>query len=579
MPAAVGEEVASDPGPSGDPASAAVTGGVPPDPVTAGPTTPLPTAAVLDITAAAPGSATGTAAPTGRAPSAAPATTTPDPGPPAPDPAMALGVATPPVTPPPVTAPPGPPADPAPAAAPPPTDRPKGRRHSRTHSRRRGVWWIAGTVVLVALVATAAVVGAGRINRPLAQPTLAAGVPASFVAAGAQPDLPWPTTGQGAVALPSLGYAAQSGAEPSVPVASLTKLTTALVILRDHPVAAGTSGPSIPMTAADVAEYEYEEANDESNIPLRLGEVLTERQMLEALLVRSANDVAYSLALWDAGSLPAFVAKMNATAAALGAASSHYVDASGYEPGSVSTAADCLRVAAADMAIPTFAEIVDMTSVDLPLVGTEPNIVSEIGTDGIIGVKSGYTSQAKAGLVLAANRTIDGRPVLVLAAVLTQPVPAAIVPPTTTTTTTPASAHAPPTPTTTTTTIPADDLEVPDVFRYATPVAESLLGAAQSAVVQVTVATAGQTAGVVTAHWGGHSYPAKVVATRGAWVAAWPGQRVSAVAKLAPVPPGSRSGRPVGRAIFALGDQIEAVPLQLATTVQEPSWWWRLVHG
>ncbi len=130
--------------------------------------------------------------------------------------------------------------------------------------------------------------------------------------------------------------------------------------------------------------------------------MLTERQMLEAMLTQSANDIAYSLAVWDAGSIPAFVAKMNATAALVGATSSHYVDESGYDPGSVSTASDCLRVAAAAMTIPTFAEVVAMTSVTLPLVGTVPNIVTEIGSNGVVGIKSGYTSQAKGCMVLAA---------------------------------------------------------------------------------------------------------------------------------------------------------------------------------
>ena len=73
-----------------------------------------------------------------------------------------------------------------------------------------------------------------------------------------RPNLPWPATGQGAVSLPALGYAAQSGPEPPVPVASLTKMTTALVILHDHPIAAGASGPSVTVAAPDVAEYEYE---------------------------------------------------------------------------------------------------------------------------------------------------------------------------------------------------------------------------------------------------------------------------------------------------------------------------------
>ena len=567
MPAGVSDE-ALGPGPTGEPT-----------------TTPLPVAAVLDITA---GSSTGVATEadltTAVTPVAVPVAPSVPASPPAPGPSESpaavpasgptqptgptpgpTGVA---VTP--AVAPEGSGGDPAPGTG--------ERRGAHPGTRRRWGWWIAGVVALVVVLAAATIAAAARINRPLAEPTLAPGIPASLLAAGTQPQLPWPATGQGAIAVPTLGYAAQSGPEASVPVASLTKMTTALVILRDHPVAPGASGPTVTVVAPDVAEYRYEDANDESNIPLQSGEGLTERQLLEAMLVRSANDAAFTLAVWDAGSVPAFVAKMNATAAQLGATSSHYVDASGYEPGSVSTAADCLRIAAADMAIPTFAQIVNMTSVDLPLVGTVPNIVSEIGTDGIIGVKSGYTSQAKAGLVLAADRAVGGRTVLVLAAVLTQPVPAAIVPPTATTTTTAASAHAPPTSTTTTSTIPADDLEVPDVFRYAGPTAQSLLAAAQAGVVQVPVATAGQSAGTVTARWGGHSYPAEVIAARSAWLAAWPGQRVSATARLVPVPPGSRSGRMVGEATFALGDQIETVPLRLATTVAEPSWWWRLVH-
>ena len=70
--------------------------------------------------------------------------------------------------------------------------------------------------------------------------------------------------------------------------------------------------------------------------------------------------------------MPAFVAKMNALAVSLGATHTHYVDASGYDPQSVSTASDVLRMAAAGMAIPTFAEVVDMPTVTLPLVGYGP---------------------------------------------------------------------------------------------------------------------------------------------------------------------------------------------------------------
>ena len=216
---------------------------------------------------------------------------------------------------------------------------------------------------------------------------------------------------------------AQSGPESSVPIASLTKMTTAVVILRDHPLPAGSDGPGITVTPADAAEYQTELHNDESSIAIQAGETLTERQMLEAMLTQSANDIAFSLAMWDAGSIPAFVAKMNALATSLGTTGTHYVDASGYDPQTVSTASDVLRIAAAGMAIPAFAQTVALTSVDLPLVGTLHNIVSEIGVNGVVGIKSGYTSSAGACMVLAAYRTVQDRDVLVLVAVLGQPTP------------------------------------------------------------------------------------------------------------------------------------------------------------
>ncbi len=100
-----------------------------------------------------------------------------------------------------------------------------------------------------------------------------------------------------------------------MPIASLTKMTTALVVLRDHPLPPGASGPAITITAADVAEYNSEVHNDQSTIPVQLGEVLTERQMLEAMLTQSANDIAYAPgALGRRLGIPAFVAKMNSLA-------------------------------------------------------------------------------------------------------------------------------------------------------------------------------------------------------------------------------------------------------------------------
>lgn len=421
-------------------------------------------------------------------------------------------------------------------------------------------------MVVIALL-VGALVGAARINQPMARPVLISSMAPTVSVPGPRPVLPWPVVGQGAISVPSIGYADQSGPELPVPLASLTKMTTAVVILRDHPLALGASGPTITVTPGMAAQFDVDLDNDESNIPLQTGEHLTEYQMLEAMMNQSANDVAWSLAVWDAGGLPAFVAKMNALAVSLGAKQTHYVDASGFDPRSVSTASDVLRIAAAGMAIPAFANVVDKPTVTLPLVGTVNNIVTQIGSNGVVGIKSGYTSQAGACMVLAGYRVIGGRSVLVLASALGQHVP-------------PPAKPKPGHPASTAGISQAQlgmELEYP--LHYAGPLVEKLLGASEASVTSVTVARPGQVLGSASVHWGGTDHAVAAVATRGSWLAAWPGQKVAAAVKPEQMAPGAKAGSRAGDALFALGHQIAAVPLRTTATVPEPTWPWRLLHG
>jgi len=238
---------------------------------------------------------------------------------------------------------------------------------------------------------------------------------------GSTPALPWPTTGQAAVAVPGRGLLLQSGSETPVPIASLTKLMTAYLVLHDHPLAPSAQGPGVTMNVNDVNEAGADELDGATSVPVTPGEVLTERQLLDGLLVHSANNFADILATWDAGTVPAFVARMNAEAVALGMHDTHYADTNGLSSGSVSSAGDQLRIAMKAMAIPTFALVVSQTSITLPIAGVIPNYVSSIGSDGIVGVKSGFTQAAMGCLVLAAERPVDGHSVLVMAAVTGQP--------------------------------------------------------------------------------------------------------------------------------------------------------------
>jgi D-alanyl-D-alanine carboxypeptidase (penicillin-binding protein 5/6) len=118
--------------------------------------------------------------------------------------------------------------------------------------------------------------------------------------------------------------------------------------------------------------------------------------------------------------MPTFVAKMNSTAAQLGLRHTHYADPSGFDQGSQSTAGDLLKVAELDMANPTFASIVKMSSVTLPVAGTISTYTPWLGFQGVIGVKSGFTTAAGGCDVVAVVRRVDGKNVLILGAVTGQ---------------------------------------------------------------------------------------------------------------------------------------------------------------
>ena len=243
----------------------------------------------------------------------------------------------------------------------------------------------------------------------------------AVVVPGKAPVFSWPAKGQGAVAVLGVGPVAQSPGELVVPIASLTKMMTTYVILRDHPISLSNDGPALVMRPADVAAWVYSSQNDQSNTQVSSGEVLTERQLLEALLLPSADNIANTLAIWDSGSIAAFVAKMNAAAKALGLSMTHYADASGLDPASRSDAADQALLASQLMRDPLVRSIVSQKLLAFPVAGTIRNVNPALGVDGIVGVKSGYTSKALGCLATAGYQVVGGKSVLVVVVSLGQP--------------------------------------------------------------------------------------------------------------------------------------------------------------
>ncbi|MBS1883926.1 MAG: D-alanyl-D-alanine carboxypeptidase [Actinobacteria bacterium] len=174
------------------------------------------------------------------------------------------------------------------------------------------------------------------------------------------------------------------------------------------------------ITGAEAAEQRARAATGQSTLPVVAGETLSERQLLEALLIPSANNIAALLAIRVARTTGAFLAEMNRAARELGMSRTTYTDPSGLEASTVSTPIDQLKLARADLEDPTFAQIVAMSAASLPVVGRVANLNYLIGHRGYVGVKTGSDEAAGGCLVFARRMTAGGRTFTVLGAVFGQ---------------------------------------------------------------------------------------------------------------------------------------------------------------
>jgi serine-type D-Ala-D-Ala carboxypeptidase (penicillin-binding protein 5/6) len=181
------------------------------------------------------------------------------------------------------------------------------------------------------------------------------------------------------------------------PVASLTKVMTALVVL-------SMTDPSEMVTVSARAA-----GQTGSELGLEVGERISVRNLLFALLLQSANDAAVALAEHVAGSVEAFVPMMNARAQDLGLADTAFGDPAGLDDGGYSSARDLAVIARAAHEDPLFARVVATKFHDIPAPdGTTRHIQNRNILlwlyPGAIGTKTGFTTAAGHCLVAAADQ-------------------------------------------------------------------------------------------------------------------------------------------------------------------------------
>lgn len=284
-------------------------------------------------------------------------------------------------------------------------------------SLRRPRWVTVGALVVVLLAAAVIRRVATEGTPPL---IVHRTLPAYVRLPGRWPVLAWPREGQAAVAVVGVGGAGASGEPTPVPIASVAKVMTAYLTLREHPLAAGGEGFVMRITPADVEEQKRRAGMGQSTLTVRSGERISERQALEALLLPSANNVAALLAARGAGGAAGFVGRMNSTASKLAMSSTRYTDPSGFDDETVSTATDQLKLARVAMGLPAFASIVAETSAQLPEVGRVANFDGLLGRDGYVGVKTGSDRAAGGCFMFVKHVVLATRRVTVFGVVLGQ---------------------------------------------------------------------------------------------------------------------------------------------------------------
>ncbi|WP_127820541.1 D-alanyl-D-alanine carboxypeptidase family protein, partial [Microbacterium sp. CPCC 204701] len=340
----------------------------------------------------------------------------------------------------------------------------------------------------------------------------------------------WPAQGSAAVGVQGMGAALASTPDPSE-IASITKVVTALVVLDEMPLAVGEQGPEFHFTSADSSRYWQYRSNGESALDVPAGGSLTQYQMLEGMLIGSANNYADRLAqtLWPSDAV--FASAASDWLASRGVEGVTIVEPTGMDSDNAATPQALITLAQKALENPVIAEIVAKPAVDLPGAGHVENTNALLADAGVVGIKTGTLDSWN--LLSAKDVVIGDTTVRLYASVLGQP----------------------------------DNTARLDASRalYA--------GLEQELQLKPSVAT-GTVAGKVDTLWG---EPIDMVTSGDASVVLWNGG-VGTVETTYDLGDSREAGDAVGTLAVTGPLNAATVELELAGDIEEPSPWWRLTH-
>lgn len=391
-------------------------------------------------------------------------------------------------------------------------------------------WTVAGVIAVV-------VIGAGAyVPLSLLTPLSAA---ETTVTAWTEPPrepaaLQLPGTGSSALgAVGFEGVLAQSGSAEPRPIASITKVITALVVLEAKPLTPDDPGPVITFDTADAALYGKYLAVLGKVEPMRAGLQMTEREALDVVLISSANNYAEAVTRWAFGDEEAFVAAASSWISAHGLTSTTIVEPTGISPQNVSSPADLVRLGEIALEHPVVAAIVASPAASVPYIGGIENTNDLLGISGVDGIKTGTLDEAGSCLLFSADYVVGGATVTVIGVVLGG--------------------------------VDGDSVDA---------AVTALLAGVPQNFHEVTLATKGQEFADYSTEWDDGS---AAVAKEDARVTVWSDQPIHASVEVDAVTLTER-GEAAGTVAFTVAGRSIRVPLAFDDPIDEPGIWWRITH-
>jgi D-alanyl-D-alanine carboxypeptidase (penicillin-binding protein 5/6) len=423
-----------------------------------------------------------------------------------------------------------------------PDDDPDGSRAVAARRHRRRVRAIVGAVAAVVVLALVGGYLSATLLAPVDDPTVVLTQPVVAPAPAADLGIPHveaaavSITGaegvEGAAGLEAVRFLA--GDDTARPIASITKVITALVVLSARPLAVDQDGPILNFGETENDTYDQYYVLGATIAPMKIGSAMSQRDTLEMVLAVSASNYADVLSTWAFGSQAGYRAATKKWLAANGLAGTTIVEPTGIDARNTSTPSDLIAIGRLALANPVVAEIVGSENVDVAGLGVQANRNAALGSDGINGVKTGTLEEAGACLLFSASVDVGADQPLTVVGVLLSGFDHGAL---------------------------AND-------------ARTIIRGIHDGFHRVDLVAEGDVFGSYDTPWGDD---ADIVAGGAASVFTWSAVPVTATVESRPVVE-APSGTEVGSVTYVVGTTTLTVPLELRGGIAGPGGQWRVTH-